>query len=606
MGTLKQKLNKALESKAAIKAAIEAKGVANVGDKLSDYADKIKQILPSINDVAYGVEWDVTVADPHLTRIGNMAMHASLPIQSKYRGCIAKGNVIQYYLHPLDWSKKEDGSPAKLDGTDGVVKVHTPKFYGRSWIQGNLRRVMITETKLDDSWIEIPELLVDAYRATLINQVFTEGYLATLPVNSLVSVVNNSPKLRGGNNQSAYDKYLESDPNRTFLNKPRTSHSLSTFRGYARNAGAEIMCYEYYKWIFYWSYTIEYANFNIQEAYNSELTSEGYHQGGLGAGISNMNLWDKYNGNNPITPNGYGNDLGNFSGIKDLIIPEFNYDVYSIWVSQWAVDNNMVTQTNSDKNSKLVTSVKNITNYALYHNPDSVYGTTTYVISGLTDGQKVIFKEKQSGTNYSTAVVLKEVTQDGEVTINWSEFNVNGQKYIGFGKIQETCSIKIYNTNQNKYTRTSSRQVLKMCRWRGFDNPFGDIWTIIEGILLKRPQSGQPSSVYTTSNPELFGDSETHMNNMNLVATEIASDGWIKAFDLKETAEIVPSTVGGSQTQYKCDYHWCNAGWNGIQSLMVGGGAADGGSCGLGYFGSGWSPGGANAYVGVRTLIVIQ
>ena len=44
MGTTAQKLQAVANSKAAIKAAIEAKGVSDVGDVLSDYADKIGQI----------------------------------------------------------------------------------------------------------------------------------------------------------------------------------------------------------------------------------------------------------------------------------------------------------------------------------------------------------------------------------------------------------------------------------------------------------------------------------------------------------------------------------------------------------------------------------
>ena len=44
MGTTADKLNKILDSKAKIKAAIEAKGVADVGDVLADYPDKIANI----------------------------------------------------------------------------------------------------------------------------------------------------------------------------------------------------------------------------------------------------------------------------------------------------------------------------------------------------------------------------------------------------------------------------------------------------------------------------------------------------------------------------------------------------------------------------------
>lgn len=44
MGTTADKLQKILDSKAAIKAAIEAKGVSNVGDILAEYPDKIASI----------------------------------------------------------------------------------------------------------------------------------------------------------------------------------------------------------------------------------------------------------------------------------------------------------------------------------------------------------------------------------------------------------------------------------------------------------------------------------------------------------------------------------------------------------------------------------
>ena len=35
--------------------------------------------------LAYGVEWDTTASDPHLTRIGNMSLHKTLPIQSQLK-----------------------------------------------------------------------------------------------------------------------------------------------------------------------------------------------------------------------------------------------------------------------------------------------------------------------------------------------------------------------------------------------------------------------------------------------------------------------------------------------------------------------------------------
>ena len=72
-----------------------------------------------------------------------------------------------------------------------------------------------------------------------------------------------------------------------------------------------------------WSYVIEYADFNVKKAYNSELTTEGYHQGGLGNGVTTWNNnWGTYNNMYPLTPCGYCNDIGNFTGVKDLVIPK--------------------------------------------------------------------------------------------------------------------------------------------------------------------------------------------------------------------------------------------------------------------------------------------
>ena len=540
---------------------------------------------------SYGVEWDSTVADPHLTRIGNPLLHKSLPVQSQYRGCVANGATVNYYLNPNDWSQKANGTPSVLDGTDGTVRVHIPRFYGKSGTEGTKRWVRISTIKMDDTWIEIPEMLVDAYRST-VNQTG----------NKAVSVVNTTAQFRGGSNRTANDTYLDTDAFRSDLGKPRTSLSRSIMRTYATNAGSELLCYEYYKWVFYWAWVIEYATFNSQATYNANLTSEGYHQGGLGDGITTMANWGEYNNYCPLTPCGYGNSIGNFTGIKDLVIPEFTYSKSSIRFDSWNNNATVCTSSNGSDNSKVITEVKITDNYAFYHNPDNVWGTTTYHISGLTEGQKVIFKEQQSGNSYTDAVIVKEVTQDGEVVINWGEYNKNGQKYVGFSMVQQGCNIKIYNSNINTTTVTRPIQTLKMPRWRGFDNPFGDIWTNLDGIILERTAANQPSSVYTTTDPTAFGDDNTAKDKMTIAGVEIASNGWIKDFDLRETGEIIPSVVGGGSTTYMCDYHYCNIPITVLRTLVVGGGAYTGGGAGLGYFDSNNGVDAALAIVGFRTL----
>lgn len=447
--------------------------LVNSGDGTGEWKDVEPGIdLTGLEDIySYGVEWDSTVADPTLTRIGNPLLHKSLPVQSQYKGCVANGAAINYYLDPNDWSKKADGTPSVLDGTDGTVRVHIPKFYGKSGVEGNKRWVRISTVKCDDTWVEIPEMLLDAYRST-VNQTG----------NKAVSVVNTTAQFRGGGNRTANDTYLSSDKFRSDLGKPRTNISRTNMRTYATNAGSEMLCYEYYKWIFYWAWVIEYATFNSQATYNAELTADGYHQGGLGPGITdwnnNANGWSGYNGTYPITPCGYCNDIGNFTGIKELVIPE---------------------------------------------------------------------------------TVVDEST-------------------------------------------TVPTKTFKVPRWRGFDNPFGDIWTNLDGIILERTAANQPSSVYTTSNPSAFGDDNTAKGKMTVAGKEIASDGYTKDFDLGSKGEIIPSVVGGSATTYMCDYHWCNTASTSLRTLIVGGGADGGGRAGLGGFLSHYGVGRVYSYVGFRTL----
>ena len=420
---------------------------------------------------SYGVEWDSTVADPTLTRIGNPLLHKSLPIQSQYKGCVANGAEINYYLNPNDWSQKADGTPSVLDGTDGTVRVHIPKFYGKSGVEGTKRWVRMSTIKMDNTWIEIPEMLVDAYRSTV------DTTVSATP--KAVSVVNTTAQFRGGNNRTANDTYLDTDAFRSDLGKPRTNISRANMRTYATNAGSEMLCYEYYKWIFYWAWVVEYATLNSQKAYTADLTAEGYHQGGLGDGVTTWNGgWDTYNGYYPLTPCGYCNDIGNFTGVKDLVIPK---------------------------------------------------------------------------------TVINEST-------------------------------------------TVASKTFKVPRWRGFDNPFGDIWTNLDGIILERTAANQPSSVYTTTDPTAFGDDNTAKGKMTVAGTEIASDGWIKDYDLGETGEIIPSVVGGSATTYMCDYHYCNASSTALRTLVVGGHAFNGSNAGLGCFNSSYGVGYAAAYVGFRTL----
>lgn len=427
---------------------------------ISDFVLKTELPDASIDMLSYGVEWDITVADPTCTRIGNPLFHKSLPIQSEYKGCVVKNGKLQYYLNPNDWSKKSNGEPSHLDGTDGDVMIRTPRFYGKSGSNGNKRWVRISTVKVDASWVEIPEMFISAYR----NTIYTDE-----DTTKVASVVSTDAKYRGGGRRSEYDQYLTTDQFKTDLGKPVSNISRATMRTYAAATGQELLCYEFYKWIFYWNYVIEYANFNSQKEFKSELTSDGYHQGGLGPGLTTLdwNEWDTYNGHYAITPCGYTNEFGNFSGVK---------------------------------------------------------------------------------------------------------------------------AIQLQSPEKTLYAN----------RWRGFENPFGDIWTNLEGIVIKRDAAKANSNVYTTTDVLKYGDD---YSLFDIAGVEVAQDGFVVTFDLGSKAEIIPSSIDGSQSTYKCDCHWTNADSIENRTLIVGGCNSNDSYSGLGFFNSRCDDSYINNSIGFRSLV---
>lgn len=270
-----------------------------------------------INVVSYGIQWEI--GTNNCTRVGNLELHKTLPIQSKLRGCVAKGSDIQYYLKDSDWNYKEDGSASRLDGYDGNVCVDTQApIYFKSFINETTREMRISEVQVDETWHKLDRRLIFAYAPALLREVPSDmGYLSTLPVNSWVSIVNTNTYCRGGTNDSSFDQYLETDVYKTMLGKPSTNITRANARTYARQNNQTLLDYETYKVIFYWLPIIEYNTFDLDQPFNSELTSEGYHQGGIAPSFSLENH-NSYNNSTQLPKNGDTNEFGNNTGCKEL------------------------------------------------------------------------------------------------------------------------------------------------------------------------------------------------------------------------------------------------------------------------------------------------
>ena len=269
-------------------------------------AADLDALLPYTEDTcSYGIEFDTTVSSPSCTRIGSADLHKTLPIQSRMRGCLLDddGNVVEY-LDPQDWTGNV------RDGSRGQVMVELPLHYRKCETDGTKRRVRISELPLP-GYDAVPKVYVSAYEAAV--------QRSTL---KLCSVVNSTTDYRGGDNTADWDS-----ADNSLLGMPATAISRTNFRAYARKRKSgstewNCMTYDAQKTIF-WLFAVEYATLNTQAAYNAQPTSEGYRQGGLGAGVTALvyDKWMAFNKTNPFVPCGLTDTLGNQTGVVEMAMP---------------------------------------------------------------------------------------------------------------------------------------------------------------------------------------------------------------------------------------------------------------------------------------------
>lgn len=289
---------------------------------------KLADMLPNIeSEVMYGVEWDVTSSSPAVTRIGNLSLHRSLPIHNRMKGCLLddNGDVVKY-LDPTDWTHEV------RDGSQGQVMVELPEYYRKFETEGNKRRIKISEYPIP-GYHKVKKVYCSAYEAAL-----------DRTNNKLASVVNLSTQYRGGQNTSSWDGTF-----RSLLGRPVTNVSRTNFRTYARNRKAnsyEWNCYvNFIHEEIYYLFMIEYATRNTQAAYNAALDANGFHQGGLGEGVSTVGSanhnpdhagdptenWNTFNGYNPFVPCGWTDSLGNGTGQVEYSVQD---DTTGAWEDQ--------------------------------------------------------------------------------------------------------------------------------------------------------------------------------------------------------------------------------------------------------------------------------
>ena len=657
--------------------------------------------LPDPNKYAYGIRWDHTVPDNQATtaceRIGNLELHKTLPIQSKFATCIHQGTNIKYWCDPNDsrfrkdntgyrivneriyleettdaeknavpsdyspsatydytiqfpddtlnkyeeakllvttykylyaWIKINDVNIARvnkvdtvnkkayittdglitgeaivptlefgcsINGYDGEISVYTPKFY--IWSidnDGAGNEVWQSEKKCVNYAREVKAHLISISRCPLLRTAMNNdkwGWLNTLSDNTSISVVNYQPNLRGGTNNPFYDQYLGDNNFRTMLGKAASSISLRDMRTYTQKIrGSQVLYYQIWNAIV-WCYFIEYADFNVKKAFNSNLTDEGYHQGGLSEGIINITNWDKYNSQIPNIPVDYTLSIGNNTGI--ITNPSHSFTTKSVANTSWNVWNrSRVTATINNKILNITAIPKLYNDWVLYTDATNVGGTHRYKIEGLTGGQTIVFKRQQGNLT---------ITTDGEYDVNWGT-NYNN-RYITFGLVQENCNIKITILSSPECTYTFSQSQLNIPCYRGF-NVFwyGDTWLNIENFISQYDSISNKRKFYFTDNPNNFS---TDINNKEHII-EINSNlsNWAKEIAIGNNADLITNKVSNISNYMSC-YRWDNIDKS-VHTTFVGGLAAGGPHCGLAFLHCDYGVGLADSYVAFAKCSILN
>lgn len=245
----------------------------------------------------YGVSWSETSSNPDCTRIGNMDMHRSLPIQSMMK-------PFAFQTQPL---YKEQFVPMKENFSEAM--------YGHV-NNGEAGQVASTVNVM----IKIPEFW------------YTDDYTPSAKTHNLKICPHAKPGWHHHKEAyvSAYEAFNFDNKGRLVSMRrvvPTVNFTRTNGRTWARANGFDgeakwnLYTYEEHRAICH-LFLVEYATRNSQKAVNTALTPEGFRQGGLGSGcttgtatINGAQTWS-------FIPTGSSDSLGSGSGEVTVTIQQ--------------------------------------------------------------------------------------------------------------------------------------------------------------------------------------------------------------------------------------------------------------------------------------------
>ena len=278
----------------------------NINHFTVNYNIELTSTLPNIDTIPiegtqpedwYGVSWSETSSNPDCTRIGNMDMHRSLPIQSMMKPFAFQTQPLykdQFVPMKENFSEAmyghvNNGEAGQVASTVNVM-IKIPEFwYVDDYTPGTKTHNLKICPHAKPGWYHHKEAYVSAYEAFNFNN---KGRLVSM--RSVVPTVNF---------------------NRT------DGRTWARANGFDGEAKWNLYTYEEHRAICH-LFLVEYATRNSQKAVNTKLTPEGFRQGGLGSGcttgtatINGAQTWS-------FIPTGSSDSLGSGSGEVTVTIQQ--------------------------------------------------------------------------------------------------------------------------------------------------------------------------------------------------------------------------------------------------------------------------------------------
>lgn len=278
----------------------------NVNHFIVNYDIELASALPNTSIITiegdqledwYGVSWSETSSNPDCVRIGNMDMHRSLPIQSMMK---------PFSFQTLSWYK-EQYVPLQEDFVNSYYNHNTNISSGQV-------------SNASNTMIKIPEFW------------YVDDYTPSTKTHNLKICPHAKPGWYHHKEAyvSAYEAFNFDNKGRLISMKgvvPTVNFTRTNGRTWARANGFDgeakwnLYTYEEHRAICH-LFLVEYATRNSQKAVNTELTPEGFRQGGLGSGcttgtatINGATTWS-------FIPTGSSDSLGSGSGEVTVTIQQ--------------------------------------------------------------------------------------------------------------------------------------------------------------------------------------------------------------------------------------------------------------------------------------------